>query len=84
LPVCLTGVVLRAKEVLSNLEKEELNETGTPKLASRKTKKRKEQLDLFSSVKDSVADEILALDLENFTPEEAFKTLVEFKNRIKF
>ena len=40
------SIIGRAKEVLANLEKEELNETGKPRFADRKTKKGTVQLDL--------------------------------------
>ncbi|MBI5639641.1 MAG: DNA mismatch repair protein MutS [Nitrospirae bacterium] len=77
------AIIERSKEVLNNLEKEELNETGTPKLASRKTKKKKEQLDLFSSTTDSLVGEILSLDTDSLTPEEALLKIIELKKKIK-
>jgi DNA mismatch repair protein MutS len=76
------SIILRAKEVLANLEKEELNETGKPRFADRKTKKGTVQLDLFSSVSDSVITEIRNLDLKDLTPEEALRKLIEIKKKI--
>jgi DNA mismatch repair protein MutS len=76
-------IITRAKEVLHNLENEELNESGKPKFASKKTKKRKEQLDLFSSVNDSVASEILSIDTDSLTPEDALTKIIELKTKIK-
>jgi DNA mismatch repair protein MutS len=78
------SIIARAKEVLNNLENEELNETGTPKLARRKTRKRKEQLDLFSSVNDSVVNEIMALDIDTLNPEDALRKIIELREKIKF
>jgi DNA mismatch repair protein MutS len=78
------SIIARAKEVLNNLENEELNETGTPKLARKKTRKRKEQLDLFSSVNDSVVNEIMALDIDTLIPEDALRKIIELRERIKF
>ena len=78
------SIIARAKEVLHNLENEELNETGTPKLARKKTRKRKEQLDLFSSANDSVVNEIMNLDTDNMTPEEALRKIIELREKIKF
>jgi DNA mismatch repair protein MutS len=78
------SIIARAKEVLHNLENEELNETGTPKLARRKTRKRKEQLDLFSSVNDSVASEIMELDMDTLKPEDALRKIIELRGKIKF
>lgn len=75
-------IIVRAKEVLNNLEKEELNESGTPKLASRKTKKRREQLDLFSSGNDAIINDIANIDVAELSPKEALQKLIELKNRI--
>jgi DNA mismatch repair protein MutS len=78
------SIISRAKEVLHNLEKEELNESGAPKFASQKSgKRKKEQLDLFSVSGSSVIDAILALDTEKIGPEEAREMLRELKNRIR-
>ncbi len=76
------NIINRAKEVLANLEKEELNETGSPRFADKKSKKRKTQLDLFSSMSDSVIAEIRNLDLKKLTPEEALIRLIDIKKKI--
>ena len=73
------GIIKRAKDVLANLEKEELNETGLPKLAGRKSKKGTVQLDLFSAVSDPIINEIRNLDVKSLTPEAALKKLIEIK-----
>jgi DNA mismatch repair protein MutS len=73
------GIIKRAKDVLANLEKEELNETGLPKLAGKKTKKGTVQLDLFSAASDPIINEIRNLDIKSLTPEEALKKLIEIK-----
>jgi DNA mismatch repair protein MutS len=77
----------RAKEVLSNLEKSELNELGAPKLAyspkidSSKMMKRA-QLDLFATQADPVLKEILGLDILNMTPIEALNKLFEMRRKL--
>ena len=76
------SIVKRAREVLANLEKEELNETGRPRFADRKTKKGTVQLDLFSSVTDYVITDLKNLDLKRLTPEEALNKLIEMKKKI--
>jgi DNA mismatch repair protein MutS len=76
------SIIGRAKEVLANLEKEELNETGKPRFADRKTKKGTVQLDLFSSMTDSVIREIRDIDLKSLTPEDALKTIIGIKKKI--
>jgi DNA mismatch repair protein MutS len=78
------GIIKRSKEVLHNLENEELNETGNPKLASGKAKKRREQLDLFSSSNDSVLNEIMNIDTERLSPEAALSKIIELKKKLKF
>jgi DNA mismatch repair protein MutS len=78
------GILKRSKEVLHNLENEELNETGNPKLASGKAKKRREQLDLFSSSNDSVLNEIMNIDTERLSPEAALSKIIELKKKLKF
>jgi DNA mismatch repair protein MutS len=75
-------IISRAKEVLSNLEKEELNETGKPRFAERKSKKGTAQLDLFSSMADSVVTEIKNIDIANLTPQDALRKLTELKKRL--
>lgn len=77
-------IIARAKEVLHNLEKEELNETGAPKFAQQKSGKKKlDQLDLFSSSGGSIIDAILALETDSMKPEEALAKLIELKNRVR-
>ncbi len=78
------SIIKRSKEVLHNLENEELNETGNPKLASGKGKKRREQLDLFSSANESIVNEIITIDTERLTPEAALAKIIELKKKAKF
>ncbi|OGW62920.1 MAG: DNA mismatch repair protein MutS, partial [Nitrospirae bacterium RIFCSPLOW2_12_42_9] len=65
-------VIIRSKEVLANLEEEELDANGMPKLAHTAKEDRRitTQIDLFSHVNDShpILDEIRELDLMNITP----------------
>jgi DNA mismatch repair protein MutS len=79
--------VKRAMEILSNLEKAELNEVGVPKLAySSGTDpmeiKRTGQLDLFTTQADPVIKELLGLDILSLTPIEALNKLFEIKKRL--
>ena len=78
------SIINRAKEVLHNLEKEELNEAGAPKFAQQKgAKKKLDQLDLFSSSSGSIIDAILALKTDAMKPEEALLRLIELKNKVR-
>ncbi len=77
----------RAKEILSNLEKAELNELGAPKLAysaesASPENKRRGQLDLFTTQADPVIKEILGLDILNMTPIDAFNKLYEIRRSL--
>jgi len=75
-------IITRAKEVLANLEKEELNELGKPRFANGKKKKGSFQLDLFSSTTDAVLNEIMNIDVDQLKPEEALSKLIEIKKKI--
>jgi DNA mismatch repair protein MutS len=75
-------IIKRAKEVLANLEKEELNELGKPRFANGQKKKGSFQLDLFSSVTDAVITEIMNIDVDQLKPEEALRKLIELKRKI--
>ena len=74
-------VIGRAKEVLTNLEKEELDEAGEPKFASPKQKKRTVQLDLFGAREDSLLSELMNTDMEALSPEDALNKLRELKKK---
>lgn len=81
------GTIKRAKEILSNLEKAELNELGVPKLAytteSQPAKtQRPGQLDLFTTQADPVLKELLGLDIMSMTPIEALNKLFEMKKKL--
>ncbi len=75
-------IINRAKEVLANLEKEELNELGKPRFANGRRKKGSFQLDLFSSATDAVITEIMNIDFNQLKPEEALTKLIELKKKI--
>src|SRR3990170_2010452 len=75
------GIINRSKEVLANLEKEELDETGSPKFAVRKTKRGTVQLDLFSAVPDPIIKEIIKLHVQRLKPQEALEKLTELKRK---
>jgi len=78
-------VIARAKEILRNLEKGELDETGMPKIARgrRSDRKNANQLSLFSGEGDAILDEIRALDPLNLTPLDALQHLSDWKTRLQ-
>ncbi|MDH7511982.1 MAG: DNA mismatch repair protein MutS [Clostridiales bacterium] len=83
------SVVERAKEVLFNLEKLELDESGLPRLAYRSKRKRdKAQLLLFKEEREQeklreIKEELDSCDLSQLTPLEALNFLNELKERLK-
>ena len=77
-------MVSRAREILLNLEKGELDEAGMPKIArGKKTKRQNDnQLSLFQPEKDSVFDEIKGSDVLNMTPLAALQQISDWKKRL--
>ncbi|GAB4375170.1 MAG: DNA mismatch repair protein MutS [Calditrichia bacterium] len=79
-------VVSRAKEVLNNLESNDLSPSRVPRLARRHsgTEVDRNQLSIFDVVKKSpVEEELKNVDVENITPIEALIKLNELKKMIK-
>jgi DNA mismatch repair protein MutS len=82
-------IVDRAKEILFNLEKKELDYTGLPRIAYRSSKKRdKAQLLLFSEDREEavlreIKEEIESCDLSHLTPLAALNFLNQLKKRIE-
>jgi len=83
------SVVDRAKEILFNLEKQELDDSGQPRIAYRSSKKRdKAQLLLFEKDREQVVleefrEEVEKCDLSSLTPLEALNLLSELQERLK-
>lgn len=79
-------VIARAKEVLANLETEELDDSGMPKLAHTigEEKQATSQIDLFGRGDEShpVLEEIRNIDLMNITPIQALSKLDELKKKL--
>ncbi len=79
-------VISRAREVLNNLENEELDSSGTPRLAhtGRESKKPVSQIDLFNrdSEPNPVLEEIKGLDIMNMTPLQALAKIEELKRKL--
>jgi DNA mismatch repair protein MutS len=83
------SVVDRAKEILFNLEKQELDDSGLPRLAYRSSKERdKAQFLLFKDdrkqelLKD-IEDEIGKCDISELKPLDALNFLSRLKEKIK-
>ena len=81
-------VIERAREILFNLEKQELDEAGLPRLARRaRPSGDRNQLLLFAEDRESallreLRDEIEGLDPASLTPIEALNILAGLKGRL--
>jgi len=79
------AVIERAKEVLANLEKGELDDIGMPKIARGKrthAKKDTPQLPLFLDDEDRIISELRNADVSTMTPLEALNRLSTWKERL--
>ncbi len=79
-------VIQRAKEILCNLESQELNETGRPKLSKSKRRSRKKnnrQLSLFLTPSDTIVKQIKNIDLSAITPLEALNRLAKWQKDLQ-
>ncbi len=77
------AVIERAREILSNLEANELDVTGRPKLARHMpSRKGQPQPTLFQAVNDVVIEELRLLDADNLSPEEALGVLRKLRARL--
>lgn len=83
------SVIDRAKEILFNLEKKELDDAGLPKIAYRSAKKRdKAQLLLFKEDKEQemlkeMREEISSCDISHLTPLDALNFINQLKEKMK-
>jgi DNA mismatch repair protein MutS len=77
-------VCSRAADILTNIERHELNVTGSPAMHSPAggACDRLNQLDLFRSASNEIADRIGRLDLDSMTPMEALNLLSDLRNTI--
>jgi DNA mismatch repair protein MutS len=76
-------VTERAREILSNLEANELDVTGKPKFARHlPSRKATPQPTLFEAANDAVVDELRNLDAESVGPEQALEVLRRLRERL--
>ncbi|HEY7547188.1 MAG TPA: DNA mismatch repair protein MutS, partial [Blastocatellia bacterium] len=77
------GVIERAREILTNLEANELDVTGKPKLARHlPSRKKQDQPTLFEVANEAVIDELRNLDVTDLAPEQAIEVLRKLKGRL--
>jgi DNA mismatch repair protein MutS len=76
-------VVERAREILTNLEANELDVLGRPKLARHlPSRKKAPQPTLFEAANEAVIDEMRNIDTAELTPEQAVDVLKKLKERL--
>ena len=77
------AVTERAREILSNLEANELDVTGKPKFARHlPSRKATPQPTLFEAANDAVVDELRNLDAEGLSSDQALEVLRKLKERL--
>jgi len=77
------AVTERAREILSNLEANELDVTGKPKFARHlPSRKAAPQPTLFEAANDAVVDELRNLDAEGLSSDQAMEILRTLKERL--
>jgi DNA mismatch repair protein MutS len=79
-------VITRAREILGNMEKEELDPGGRPRISRKRNEKKKPhddpmQPDLFGYKTEGLVNELGQTDPDHLTPLEALNLLSEWKKR---
>jgi len=80
------AVIVRAREVLHNLEQGELDDAGQPKIAGGDglgRRKNPGQLSLFITEEDRVLRELAEIDMNAVTPLDALNMISIWKDRLK-
>jgi DNA mismatch repair protein MutS len=78
------AVTERAREILSNLEKQELDVNGAPVLARHEGESAGEgQMLLFSASEEVVLEKLRDVDVDNLTPVAALSVLASLQDRLK-
>jgi DNA mismatch repair protein MutS len=79
------AVVLRAQEILRNLERTEFDREGRPRIAHSEPAVAApgRQLALFSGQDEALLDELRRLDVDRMTPLEAIALLAQVKRRLE-
>jgi DNA mismatch repair protein MutS len=82
-------VIARAREILTNLETDEVGRDGMPRLARHRNPSMRahEQLGLFGGARDPIADEVMeelhGVDPDDLAPREALQLLFRLKEKLK-
>ena len=76
--------VERAKEILSQLENQHLDEAGRPKIAGGRARQRvgRMQLTLFAPIEHPLMEQLRTLDLNDLTPLAALQLLEQWQQQL--
>jgi DNA mismatch repair protein MutS len=79
------GVLVRAREILGNLERQQMDVGGRPRLAEHagEPPQRDAQLDLFRGQGELVLDAIGRVDVDELTPLAALQLLASLQHRLR-
>ncbi|HET9315146.1 MAG TPA: DNA mismatch repair protein MutS, partial [Vicinamibacteria bacterium] len=80
------AVVVRAQEILANLERTEFDREGRPRLAhspSDDAPGQPRQLALFSGAEEAVLEDLRRLEVDQLTPLQALALLAELQKRAR-
>ena len=81
-------VINRAKQILQNLEEQELSPQGLTARAKKQLAKGTSQMDIFDAIiekadqKNEILEEIKNLDIDNLTPIEAIQKLLDLQDKL--
>ncbi len=80
------SVISRASEILNNLEKEEIDPRGRPKISRSRASRAKDdsqldQIELFTSPAEELLREINTIDVDRLSPIDALNTLWELRKK---
>ncbi|MEI7590093.1 MAG: DNA mismatch repair protein MutS [Deltaproteobacteria bacterium] len=78
-----TDVINRAKEILSNLERNEFNVFDLPQIAESKENDIDQQTTLFGKAESFIIDELQKMDTAMITPLEALNIICTWQDKIK-
>lgn len=76
-------ILARARLILANLEKGELDEWGRPRVVGPEQPLAAPQLDLFRRIESRLLAEMLAVDLDRLTPLEALNMISRWKAELQ-
>jgi DNA mismatch repair protein MutS len=80
-----TSIIARAREILNNLERGELDESGAARIARGRANGAAgtAQMDLFATVDGRVLEELRGIEIDRMTPIDALNVLARMAARVR-